>query len=169
MIFKIIQNSYIKTLLCLNIYILLNLNINYIKNFAIFICKHNYYKIKEIDPTEEYNGKIYFTCGFCGNNKTEEIPKLNEKNYIIEKLKANCEHGNGKRYIYRQNENRIYEITDDIRYNHTRYGSKCSVCNKNIGEFDFHKLSDLYCYGYPRLYQLSQFWNKTWLLGGDML
>ena len=54
-----------------------------------------------------------------------------------------------------------------MRHNHTIYGSKCSVCNKNIGEFDFHKLGDLYCYGYPRLYRLSEFWNNSWLLGGD--
>ena len=82
-------------------------------------------------------------------------------------MKANCEHGNGKRYISKKDKYRIYEKTDNIRENHKIYGSKCNVCNKNIGEFDFHRLSDLYCYGYPRLYRLSEYWNNTWLLGGD--
>ena len=58
-------------------------------------------------------------------------------------------------------------MTDDVRLGHSIYGSKCSVCHKNIGEFNFHKLSDLNCYGYPRLYLLSEYWNNTWLLGGD--
>ena len=131
------------------------------------MCKHNYHKIKEIDPTEDLDGKVYFTCGFCGKNKTEDIPKLNDYNYIIEMLKANCEHGNGKRYISKHNRRKIYEITDSVRYNHTIYGSRCSVCHKNIGEFEFNKVSDLYCYGYPRLYRLSEYWNNTWILGGD--
>ena len=164
---KIIINCYFKSLICLLIYFILNLKVKYLKFLLIYFCKHNYYKIKEIDPTVEFEGKTYFTCGFCGKNKTEEIPKLNEDNYFIEILKANCEHGNGKRYIFKQDKNRTYEITDNIRHNHTIYGSKCNVCNKNIGEFDFHRLSDLFCYGYPRLYPLSEYWNNTWLLGGD--
>ena len=65
------------------------------------------------------------------------------------------------------NLNRIYEITDNIKINHSIYGSKCSLCHKNIGEFDFHKLGNLNCNGYPRLYQLSKYWNNAWLLGGD--
>ena len=133
----------------------------------INLYKHQYYIIKEIDPTEEKEGKIYFTCGLCGKNKTKEIPKLNDNNYFIEVLKANCEHGNGKRYISKHDKKKVYEITDNIRHNHTIYGSKCSKCNKNIGEFDFHKLSDFHCYGYPRLYRLSEYWNNIWLLGGD--
>ena len=82
-------------------------------------------------------------------------------------MKANCEHGNGKRYISRKDKSKIYEKTDNVKVNHKIYGSRCSVCNRSIGEFDFHRLSDLYCYGYPRLYRLSEYWNKTWLLGGD--
>ena len=145
----------------------LNFKLEFINYFLINLCKHNYYKIKEIDPSIEFEGKAYFTCGFCGKNKTEIIPKLNDSNYFLKILKASCEHGNGIKYISKKDKNRIYEITDNIRYNHSIYGSKCSVCNKNIGEFDFHRLSDLYCYGYPRLYKLSEFWNNTWLLGGD--
>jgi hypothetical protein len=138
-----------------------------IKNFYRNICKHNFYKTKEVDPTEELNGKIVYTCGLCGNQTIQEIPKLNSENYYIEALTANCEHGNGKRYILKKNKNKIYEKTDNVRYKHSIYGHKCSICNKNIGEFDFQKLSDLYCYGYPRLYRLSEYWNNTWLLGGD--
>ena len=164
---KIINNCFFKYLLCLLIYFILNLKAEYINYLLIYLCKHNFYIIKEIDPTEELSGKIFLTCGFCGKNKIEEIPKLNEDNYFIEILIANCEHGNGKRYIFKQDKNKIYEITDNIRHNHTIYGSKCNVCNKNIGEFDFHRLSNLFCYGYPRLYLLSEYWNNTWLLGGD--
>ena len=164
---KVLKNSSVKYSIVLIIYILLKLNNQYFQNLIIHFCSHNYYKIKEIDPTEDVDGKIYFKCSFCGNNLTEEIPKLNENNYFIEILKANCEHGNGKRYISKNNKNKIYEITDNLRNKHTIYGSKCSVCNKNIGEFDFNRLSDLYCYGYPRLYRLSKYWNNTWLLGGD--
>ena len=164
---KIIKNSYVKHLIILYIFILLIYDIKYINNFLIKLCNHNYHKIKEIDPNEQTEGNIYYTCGFCGNNKTEVIPKLNGDKYFIEELKANCEHGNGKRYISKKKKNRIYEITDNIRPNHTIYGSKCKVCNKNIGEFDFHKLSDFNCYEYPRLYKLSEYWNNTWLLGRD--
>ena len=158
---------YIKSLICFFIFILLNFKFEYINNLLIILCKHNYIKVKEIDPTENASGKSFFRCGFCGKNKVEEIPILNDDNYIVEILKANCEHGNGKRYISKQDKKRIYEITDNIRLNHSIYGSKCSVCHKNIGEFDFHRLSDLHCYGYPRLYRLSEYWNNSWLLGGD--
>ena len=149
------------------IYILLNVDVQYFNNLLIYFCRHHYHKIKEIEPNQEFDGKILYTCIFCGNNKTEKIPKLNEQNYFIEKIKANCVHGNGRRYISKKDKNKIYEITDNIRHNHSIYGSKCAICNKNIGEFDFHRLSDLYCFGYPRLYRLSEFWNNTWLLGGD--
>ena len=164
---RIIKKLYLKYLLSLIIFILLNFKFELINHYLINLCKHNYHKIKEIDPSKEFDGKAYFTCGFCGKNKTEVIPKLNAINYFLETLQANCIHGNGIRYISKKDKNRIYEITDNIRYNHSIYGSKCSVCNKNIGEFDFHKLSELYCYGYPRLYKLSEYWDNTWLLGGD--
>ena len=164
---KLKRNFYFKCIIILFIYILLNFKLKSITNLVIYFCKHNYYKVKEIDPTEESEGKIHFICSLCGKNKTEEIPKLNDFNYFIQILKANCEHGNGKRYISRKDKSRIYEKTDNIRVNHKIYGSKCNVCNRNIGEFDFHRLSNLYCYGYPRLYRLSEYWNNTWLLGGD--
>ena len=165
------RSSCIKYLLILfSIFVILNLNFhykNYLNYILAYLCKHYYYKIKEINPTEEADGKIYFTCGFCGNNKTKEIPKLNNKSYFIEELKSNCEHGNGKRYISKLDKNRIYQITDNMIQKHSIYGSKCNICHKNIGEFNFHKLSDLNCYGYPRLYKLSNNWNNSWILGGD--
>ena len=165
---RIINNYYFHVIIILFILILLNFPHQNIKNLTLIkLCRHNYYKIKEFDPTEDSEGKIYFTCGLCGNNKTEEIPKLNEDNYFIEQLEANCEHGSGKRFISKQYKNRKYEITNDIKYNHSIYGSKCKVCHKNIGEFDFHRLSEFNCYTYPRLYRLSEYWNYTWLLGGD--
>ena len=42
-------------------------------------CHHNYYINKKIEPTEENDGKIFFICGFCGNQYIESIPKLNGK------------------------------------------------------------------------------------------
>lgn len=57
--------------------------------------------------------------------------------------------------------------TDNIRLTHSTYGNKCSICHQNIGEFNFQILSDVFCDGYPRLYRLSNYWNNTWLLGGD--
>ncbi len=30
-----------------------------------------------------------------------------------------------------------------------------------------NKLGNLNCNGYPRLYQLSKYWNNAWILGGD--
>ena len=164
---KLLNYFKYKIIIGLAIYILLNITSQTIKYFYTKICSHNFYKFKEIDPTEEYNGKIFYICGFCGNQNIKEIPKLNNESYYIEELKANCEHGNGKRYILKNNKNKIYDITDKVRHNHSIYGHKCSVCNKNVGEFDFYKLSDFHCYGYPRLYRLSEYWNNIWLLGGD--
>ena len=61
----------------------------------------------------------------------------------------------------------LYKITDNIKKAHTIFGDKWNVCNKPFEEFDFHKLSDFHCCEYHRLYPLSKYWNKTWLLGGD--
>ena len=160
---------YFKSSLIYCIYILLNIfnKFNNSNILSFFIFNHNYHKIKEIEPTEKFDGMIYLTCGFCGETKRKKIPKLNSHYYYIENLKANCQHGNGKRYISKKDKNNLYEITDDKLENHTIYGGKCKICNKTIGEFDFHKLSDFHCYGYPRLYLLSEYWNNTWLLGGD--
>ena len=164
---KKISILYFKYILGLFIYILLNLTKEYLNYVFIYSCKHYYQKIKETNPTEEFEGETFFTCRFCGMNKTEIIPKLNNNNYFIEELKANCEHGNGKRYISKKDKNKIYQITDNIILNHSIYGSKCDICHKNIGEFNFQRLNNLICYGYPRLYLLSEYWNNTWLLGGD--
>ena len=108
---KLNKHFSFKYLISLIIFILLNLNIVYKKNLFIFLCKHNYYRTKEIAPNEKLDGKIYFTCGICGKNKTEKIHKLNGQNYFIEILNASCEHGNGKRYRSKLDKNRIYEIT----------------------------------------------------------
>ena len=156
-----------KYFIILIIYFLLKINEVFIKNISKKFCNHNYYKIKEIEPTEEENGITIYKCGFCGEEIKYEIPKLDNQNYLIENLISNCEHGNGKRYISKTNKKRFYDITDNIKKKHSIYGTKCKICNKNIGEFDFHKASDFHCYGYPRLYRLSEYWNNIWLLGGD--
>ena len=158
---------YAKLLLIFFIYILLNYKFNNNNILSLFTCNHNYHKVKEINPTEISDGIIYLICGLCGKIKRRKISRLNRHNYFIEDLKINYGHENGKKYIYKKDKNIIYEKNDNKKENHTIYGGKCEICNKTIGEFDFHKLSDFHCYGYPRLYLLSEYWNNTWLLGGD--
>ena len=138
-----------------------------INNFKTNKCIHNYHKIKQKDPDEKSEGIIFHICGFCGYQYNQSIPILNEDNYIVERLVANCQHGNGKRYISKKNKSIYYDKTDSVRLPHSAYGNKCSICHQNIGEFNFQRLSDVFCEGYPRLYQLSDYWNNTWLLGGD--
>ena len=75
-------NNNLKCLIILFINILLNLNLKSIAYLSTYFCKHNYYKVKEIDPTEESEGKIHFICGLCGKNKVEELPKLNDLTII---------------------------------------------------------------------------------------
>ena len=130
-------------------------------------CSHNYYQKRKIEPTEETNGMIVFSCGLCNNEYIEIIPKLNENDYDIIMLKTNCQHGKGKRYISKKKKEIYYDITDNKTLLHSIYGHKCEVCHQNIGEFIFEKYSDIICDGYPRLYKLSNYWNNTWLLGGD--
>ena len=60
-----------------------------------------------------------------------------------------------------------YELTDKKKKLHSIYGKKCNKCHKLIGEFDFKSLGSLKCTGYPRLIKLSEFWNNSWLLGGN--
>jgi len=130
-------------------------------------CPHNYYQRRKIDPTEKTNGMIVFSCGLCNNEYIESIPKLNKNDYDIKILEKNCQHGKGKRYILKKNKEIYYDVTENKTLLHSIYGHKCELCNQNIGEFVFKKYSDVICDGYPRLYKLSNYWNNTWLLGGD--
>ena len=129
-------------------------------------CKEPYYHLdKKLDPTEEKDGYIIYQCAVCGYKKEEAIPKLSSENYKVEEITYNCIHGNGKRYtseIYG-----TYEVSDDMRSKHTVYGDVCEVCGHLVGEFKFSNLTTTACAGYPRLYQLSEYWENTWLLGGD--
>jgi hypothetical protein len=131
------------------------------------ICSHNFYKKKKIGPTKYVNGKITYFCGLCGKEYIEIIPKLNKKDYIVEKLTSNCMHGKGEKYILKKKKEIFFIITDNHTLPHTIYGDKCKVCHQNIGEFNFKKIGNIVCDGYPRLYKLSNYWNNTWLLGGD--
>ena len=129
-------------------------------------CREPYYHLdKKLDPTEEKDGYIIYQCAVCGYKKEEVIPKLSSENYDVEEITYNCIHGNGKRYtseIYG-----TYEVSDDMRSKHTVYGDVCEVCGHLVGEFKFSDFSTPVCAGYPRLYQLSEYWENTWLLGGD--
>ena len=129
-------------------------------------CKHSYeYSKIEKLPTEKENGIKMHVCKYCRHKYFETIPKLNQNNYILEKLSSSCEHGNGIRY--KSNLYGTFELTDNETKLHSIYGKKCKECNKLIGEFDFKSLGPLICTGYPRLIRLSNFWNNRWLLGGN--
>lgn len=127
-------------------------------------CTHEYYKIIK-NPTEKERGKAKYICKLCGKKYYETFPRLTEKNYKVEELKSNCEHGNGKRYI--SSNNITYDATNNDIKLHSIYGEKCSYCNNLIGEFNFKKLGELKCLEYPRLFRLSDHWNNAWLLGGN--
>ena len=72
------------------------------------ICSHNFYIKEKIDPTKFVDGKIIYFCGFCGKEYIEIIPKLNKRNYIIEKLTSNCMHGNGKKIYFEKKKRNIF-------------------------------------------------------------
>ena len=129
-------------------------------------CNHlfEYSKIENL-PTEEEDGIKMYMCKYCRKKYFKTIPKLNEKNYILENLTSNCINGNGVRYFSELYGS--YELTDNRTKLHSIYGKKCNKCNKLIGEFDFKSLGPLKCTEYPRLIRLSNFWNNNWLLGGN--
>ena len=129
-------------------------------------CKHSYeYSKFEKLPTKEEEGKKIYICKYCRNKYFEIIPKLNKDNYKTEKITSDCKTGNGVKYhseIYGE-----YQLTDNEIQLHSIYGKKCNQCHKLIGEFDFKSLGTLKCTGYPRLLRLSEYWNNSWLLGGN--
>ena len=129
-------------------------------------CEEPFYHLdRKVDPTEEKDGYVIYQCGICGYMKEEIIPKLSSENYTVEEITYNCIHGNGKRYTSEQYG--TYEVTDDMRSKHTVYGDVCDVCGHLVGEFKFSNFTSLACAVYPRLYQLSDYWNNVWFLGGD--
>ena len=72
-------------------------------------------------------GKVYYISAFFSKEKYETLQRLNESKYYLENLIANYQHGNVIRYISKQNNKTIYEVTDNIRHKHIIYGSKCSA------------------------------------------
>ena len=128
-------------------------------------CEHNFHVDKKTKPTESAAGEIIYQCGLCGDYKKVPIPKLDSDNYVVTNLTANCVHGNGHRY--ESEEYGVYEVTDNTRTPHSGYNEECSECHELVGEFSFSNLTSSSCGGYPRLYQLSEFWDSKWLLGAD--
>ena len=129
-------------------------------------CREPFYHLdKKVDPTEEKDGYVIYQCGMCGYKKEEVIPKLSNEHYHVEEITYNCIHGNGKRYTSEQYG--TYEVSDNMRSKHTIYGDVCEVCGHLVGEFKFSNLTTTACAGYPRLYQLSEYWENVWFLGGD--
>ena len=129
-------------------------------------CQEPFYHLdRRLDPTEEKDGYILEQCAICGYMKKEIIPKLSSEHYEVEEVTYNCIHGNGK--IYTSEQYGTYEVTDNMRSKHKVYGDVCETCGHLVGEFKFSNLSGQVCGGYPRLYQLSEFWDNAWLLGGD--
>ncbi len=129
-------------------------------------CEEPFYHLdRKLDPTEENDGYIIEQCAICGYMKKEIIPKLSSEHYEVEEVTYNCIHGNGK--IYTSEQYGTYEVTDNMRSKHKVYGDVCETCGHLVGEFKFSNLSNQACGGYPRLYQLSNYWDNTWLLGAD--
>ena len=128
-------------------------------------CTHNYHIDKKLKPTETTDGLLVEQCGLCNNKRETTIPKLDSTSYTVTPLTTNCEHGNGHRYS--SDTYGTYDVTDDTRTLHSDYGTVCEYCHKQIGEFNFTDVGTVNCLGYPRLYQLSEYWNNAWLLGGD--
>lgn len=127
-------------------------------------CEHNFHVDRKVKPTESTDGELIYQCGLCGDFKKVTLPKLDSDNYTVIDLVANCAYGNGHRYESEEFGN--YEVTDDVRLPHSCYGGECEICHELVGEFEFTNLSAS-CGGYPRLYQLSDYWDNKWLLGAD--
>ena len=128
-------------------------------------CDHNFHLDRKTKPTESSPGEIVYQCGICGNIKKVQIPKLSSLNYKVTTLTANCIHGNGHRY--ESEEYGTYEVTDNTRTLHSGYDEECSICHELVGEFSFSNLGSTSTGGYPRLYELSDYWENKWLLGSD--
>ncbi len=128
-------------------------------------CEHNYHIDKKVDPTETSEGYILYQCGLCGVYKRVILPKLDENNYTVEELTANCIHGNGHRYT--SEEYGTYEITDNERTLHSVFGERCDICHELVGKFQFNAFTSFNALGYPRIFKLSEYWNNAWLFGGD--
>lgn len=128
-------------------------------------CEHNFHFDRKTKPTESSSGVIVYQCGLCGDFQTISIPKLDSSNYVVTDLVANCIHGNGHRY--ESEEYGTYDVTDEVRTPHSGYNEECSVCHELVGEFNFTNLGNNSSGGYPRLYQLSDYWDNKWLLGSD--
>jgi len=79
-------------------------------------------------------------------------------------ITPNSSYNNGKKYF---NNNEILE-THNGKDLHSIYGDYCKKCHKLIGEFKFKNYGNITCPGYPRIYRLSDYWNNTWLLGGNI-
>ena len=129
-------------------------------------CDEPFYHLNmKKNPTETENGFEEYQCAVCGHIECKVLPKLSSSDYQVENLVANCAHGNGHRYVSEQYG--TYEVTDNERTEHTVYGDYCDECHQLVGEFKFENFTAFNAEGYPRLYQLSDYWDNAWLLGGD--
>ena len=131
---------------------------------------------------------IFFSCYFNKPYKNENIKNLNfnvfnpiqysdkSKQNIFshralnqnaksyENINSITSYINGKKHY---NINEIIEASDEKEL-HSIYGENCKKCHKLIGEFKFKNYGNIICPGYPRIYRLSEYWNNTWLLGGNI-
>lgn len=121
---------------------------------------------------------LYYFNNSYKNEKINNI-QINAFNHIpyLDKLKqnifsqrelqsnatSNSLYDNEKKY----NNYEILEAHDGKDF-HSIYGENCKKCHKLIGEFKFKNYGNIICPGYPRIYRLSEYWNNTWLLGGNI-
>jgi hypothetical protein len=121
---------------------------------------------------------LYYFNNSYKNEKIKNI-QINAFNYILypDKLRQNIFsqrvlQSNATSNSLNDNEKKYnnYEIleTQNEKDFHSIYGENCKKCHKLIGEFKFKNYGNIICPGYPRIYRLSEYWNNTWLLGGNI-
>ena len=56
-------------------------------------CEHNFVSVSKQEPTCKDDGYENFECTYCGETKSETLPKVETHSYeFAEEIKANCQH-----------------------------------------------------------------------------
>lgn len=111
---------------------------------------------------------LFLNYSFLIKNEYKYIEKTFKHNFIINNEFNESEYFNVKK-IFKENDN-IY-----LNLNYENFNGSISLSNEKtkaninnlVGNFNFRSVSKLRCPIYPRLYQLSNYWDQSWLLGGN--
>jgi hypothetical protein len=126
--------------------IFLTTTIIIIKNFFLY---NNSYINEKTNNKINIIKHIQFSVQSKQNISPKRVLKFNTKNYKANNISSSSCEIDGKEF-------------------HSIYGDNCIKCHKLIGEFKFKNFGKIICPGYPRIYRLSEYWNNTWLLGGNI-